>query len=56
MSSCKWSLDDLMKGIWRVNDLPVARAEYICSCVSDPRDCKSFGEKHAKSLEQLFGF
>ena len=58
MSSHEWRLDELtmMKGIWRVNDIPVARAEYICSCVSDPRDCKSFGEKGAKSLGQLFVF
>ena len=30
--------------------IPVARAEYTCSCGTDPRDCKSFGLKSVARL------
>ena len=35
--------------------VPVARAEYICSWVSDPRDCKSFSWKKGPWQLQLSG-
>ena len=33
--------------------IPVARAEYTCSCGTDPRDCKSFGFKVPQDLVVL---